>query len=316
MPDVLNAIGNQALSAGLGMVLQGFNDDRQLGQQRRLLEQQYAIDNRMAESNYQRQLRMWKDTNFSAQVEQLKMAGLNPSLLYSKGGPGGVLGNATGSVHSAAAPVGGMEIMNMMATRANIDLIRAQTEKTKAEADAIPTTVEKTKAETASLTQGIKNQRAQVELMEVQRDIAEIEQHIKGRTQNMAIASAETLLRQATATMDMLERQNDIDAKTKQEKIDMIKTELAGMLIQNELQKQQITASKQQIMAMWAEIAQKTIGLSQTERQTVVQEKLAEISGGKLTLEKQQTMMRMVETIMNRLMPSATTVLNAIKPAL
>ena len=46
--------------------------------------------------NYQmnKQLEMWENTNYSAQVEQLKKAGLNPALLYGKGGG---MGATTGS---------------------------------------------------------------------------------------------------------------------------------------------------------------------------------------------------------------------------
>ena len=37
---------------------------------------------------------MWENTNYSTQVEQLKKAGLNPALLYGKGGG---MGATTGS---------------------------------------------------------------------------------------------------------------------------------------------------------------------------------------------------------------------------
>ena len=48
--------------------------------------------------NYQmnKQFEMWENTNYSAQVEQLKKAGLNPALLYGKGGGmGATTGSAT-----------------------------------------------------------------------------------------------------------------------------------------------------------------------------------------------------------------------------
>lgn len=146
--ELLTGMASQAGSAGMGLILQGFNDDRQLGQQRRLLEQQYAIDNKMAESNYERQLRMFKDTGYEAQMQQLKAAGLNPALMYKSGGPGGQLGAAGASVHGASAPVGGMEILNAMMTKAQIDNLNAQTQKTKAETVNVPKTGENIDADT------------------------------------------------------------------------------------------------------------------------------------------------------------------------
>ena len=48
----------------------------------------------MALFNYDQQMKMWEATNYKAQVEQLKKAGLNPGLLYGMGGAGGATTNA------------------------------------------------------------------------------------------------------------------------------------------------------------------------------------------------------------------------------
>ena len=94
------------ISAGLGAVQQvgsmmgigqGRQDRRQIDQQRKLSEQQAEIQNRS-------QMDMWNKTNYEAQVQKLNEAGLNPALLYGKGGSGGAtVGGAVGGGQAANA---------------------------------------------------------------------------------------------------------------------------------------------------------------------------------------------------------------------
>ena len=111
-------------------------------------------------------------------------------------------------------------------------------------------------------------------------------------------------------------RENGIGDATINEKINQIKAEALGAGIENLLKEQNITESKARIGKMIQELAQGWEALSIQERNVKVAEKLAEISGGKLTLEKQQTVLRMVESMMSRLMPAPSTILSQIKPAL
>ena len=101
---------------------------------------------------------MWKATSYPAQMAMLKEAGLNPALIYGSSGPGGMTNVATGNVASGSAPVGGGEIQSMMAMgltrelqRAQIENIKAQTDKTKAETGAVAPGIEKTQAETGNI---------------------------------------------------------------------------------------------------------------------------------------------------------------------
>ena len=79
-----------AIGGVLGMAFQGANDRRQIRQQQKLQDMQIAGNKQLTDYNYAKQLQMWKDTNYSAQVEQLKKAGLNPGLLYGMSGGGGI----------------------------------------------------------------------------------------------------------------------------------------------------------------------------------------------------------------------------------
>lgn len=78
------------------------------------------------------QMDIWKKTNYEAQMAQMKAAGLNPSLMYGKGGQGGVTGSQSGGSAASGtaqqAPMIDLSALNFMRTKAEIDLLRAQAE--------------------------------------------------------------------------------------------------------------------------------------------------------------------------------------------
>lgn len=258
------------IGAGMGLALGGIERKNQFKQQQKMQKLQIQGQMEMTDYNYQKQMQMWKDTSYAAQVEQMKKAGINPALMYGMGGGGGQTASlAQGSVSGGqAAPsygagqsaMSGMGLALMAAQTRNIE---AQTKKTEAEIPNVGKEGVKLDTEVQSLLQGINNAKAQQALTEVQTGIASIEEQIKGKTQNAAQALVMTELRKATAEMDILERNNDIDAKTKEDKINIVKAQLGGMLIGNAAAEQGITASKAQVQQAWAEIAQGWQGLAQ-----------------------------------------------------
>lgn len=128
MSDILNT--------GLGLLLQSHNDKRQVEQQKKLGQQQLGLDIQKMGAQKAMDLQMWKDTNYKAQVEEMNKAGINPALLYGKGGSGGTtIGSSGGSVNAPSAPQGGGEIMGMMMQKAQLDLMKAQKEATEADAN-------------------------------------------------------------------------------------------------------------------------------------------------------------------------------------
>ena len=103
------------ISGGMGLILQGINDRRQLRQQEKLNRQQLAIDKEMTDYAHAKQLEMWEKTNYPAQMEMLKKAGLNPALLYGTSGGGGMtVGSGAASSRAATAPSGGNEMATAM----------------------------------------------------------------------------------------------------------------------------------------------------------------------------------------------------------
>lgn len=86
------------------------------------------------------QLDIWNKTNFPEQVKKMKEAGLNPALMYGGAGGGGSLGSVGAGSASAVtpnieSPTKGMNIDPL--TFAQVENIKASTEKTKAETENI-----------------------------------------------------------------------------------------------------------------------------------------------------------------------------------
>lgn len=131
---------NTVLGGGLGLILGEYNDRRQIKQQQKLTDMQIAGQKQMADYSQAQQFDMWNKTNYAAQVEHMKKAGLNPGLMYGMGGGGGATtGSASGSVSGGSAPTGGGEVgmgMQMALLQAQKENIEADTANKKAGAAA------------------------------------------------------------------------------------------------------------------------------------------------------------------------------------
>lgn len=95
------------LGAGMGLAgtIAGMNSQEQAMQdqwrfEREKMALQAKYNKEQADYSQQLALDMWNKTNYEEQVKHMKAAGLNPALLYSKGGAGGSTAGA-----GTAAPV-------------------------------------------------------------------------------------------------------------------------------------------------------------------------------------------------------------------
>lgn len=95
------------LGAGMGLAgtIAGMNSQEQAMQDQWRLEKekmalQAKYNKEQADYSQQLALDMWNKTNYEEQVKHMRQAGLNPALLYSKGGAGGSTSGA-----GTAAPV-------------------------------------------------------------------------------------------------------------------------------------------------------------------------------------------------------------------
>ena len=132
-------LGNTFLGMlpGIGGIIGGHqNERRDYRNRRNLTRQEYEYQRRLARYGADLQYEMWQKTNYPAQIEMLKAAGLNPGLMYGMSGGGGTTtGSQTGGNVSAAGSGGQMQPMdvtNMMKVLAEIKNIDSSTDVNKA----------------------------------------------------------------------------------------------------------------------------------------------------------------------------------------
>ena len=131
------------LGSGLiGMLGQNRRERRAMENQETLMGIQSRNQMRLNQQGADLQYDMWKKTNYPAQVEMLKEAGLNPGLIYGSAGAGGTTGSQSGgSAQSGNAPspqpIDIQSALNVAMSKAQIEVAKSQANKNDAEAEAI-----------------------------------------------------------------------------------------------------------------------------------------------------------------------------------
>ena len=224
----------QLVNGAMGLVLGGINDRRQLNQQKKLQALQIQGSKELTDYNSQKQLEMWKNTSFPAQMAMLKEAGLNPGLIYANGGQGGSTQLSTGNVTAGNAPVGGQEIQAMMAMglqremqQSQIELIKAQTAKTQAETGAVAPGIEKTQAETGNI--------------KIDTELKQLEKAFQESTFKNRESLINLTLSKLIEETKIIENNREISDATKQQQIKQIFEQVKN-LAADTLQKQAETA--------------------------------------------------------------------------
>lgn len=230
----------QVVNTGLGLLLEGHNDRRQVRQAGKLGQQQLALDMQKMNHSNKLQKEMWDATNYSAQVAHMKKAGLSPGLAYGMSGGGGVTaggGGGGGSVGGAQAPSGGGEMMGMQLLGAQRALVEAQTRKTEAETEktsGVDTTLTATKGAIAELERSLLHD-------------------------NYEAVHGKALAEWAKLEGEAVQAHNKglVAKNTVPEEIKIKQGEVLGVALANELKKEKINLTEEQTKAMVHSIAQK-----------------------------------------------------------
>lgn len=305
MPFIEQA-GLAALNAGMGMMLGQYNDARQIRQQQDLQNLQIRGNKQMMDYGYKQQMQMWRDTNYAAQVAQMKAAGLSPGLIYGmKGGGGITTGSPAGGIQGANAPMGGGEIPTMIGQGMQLELLKAQKENIQADtankqAQTTKTSgvdTQKAQTEIMDLTQGIQNKQAEVALKQVQTDIQHIQKRILAATEQEAIDLAVAELGAAQQKVMQLEIKTFIDRATQNDIVDTIKAELAGTVLRNILTKAQTTTERGKPGVQAAEIDHLQQSAMDIIRRGVQHWRELEMTGKKIGLEEQHELREEMKTI-------------------
>ena len=136
---VVGAIGGEIL----GQFGNAINAGRQYRQTKKMQQMQIDGNKEMGEFNRKQSMRMWQDTNYGAQREQMEKAGINVGLMYGMGGGGGVTAQTPAGQVSGGQPAqqsngqgAGMGIQSAI-MQAQAENLKADTNKKEEEAKEI-----------------------------------------------------------------------------------------------------------------------------------------------------------------------------------
>lgn len=253
--NLAQGAANDVIGGGLGLLLGGINDQRQLNQNQALLNQQVQAGEQLSSYNFGQQYQLWQETNYPAQVKQLEMAGLNPGLLYGKGGGGGATtGSPTGAPSGSSAQQNPGEVQQMMGLQlqnsmlqAQIENIKSQTNKNNVEANkegGVDTDL--VKSQTQLNIQGVTNQQDQDELLKIQRQSDKTKLDILNSTADAQKGYINDLYQQAEQQVIILSNQASVAASTRQLQIAQVCANLANSWMDTVLKQANANLSDQQ----------------------------------------------------------------------
>ena len=254
MSKVLD-IGNKVMGGLAGVGFQGIGQAMQGNYSRGMMDYQQRLQNQNSKYLSDLALRNWRETNFPAQVEQMKKAGLNVGLMSGGGG-------SPGQSVSPTQNVSGQQANNFMGI--GLDAMKLQSEikmneagAKKLEAEAKKTSGVDTEMVEKSITKilsDIDKNNAEIKFKEALQDLSEFELDFKE-------ASMTDELRRITSEADLLEnkvyeaqRDNMIGDATKDDVITGIKREVYGKYLDNVAKKAGIHLTETQTWKLTADI--------------------------------------------------------------
>ncbi|AXH76377.1 MAG: hypothetical protein [Microviridae sp.] len=270
------AIG-QEVASGLGNTAMGMiNQKVQLRGQKKALEQQNA-------ANYD----YWLKTNYSAQKEQLKKAGLNPGLLYGMGGSGG--GQSGGASAMPAAQLGSMDIGNRISQMALLESqkknIDADTELKRQEAlKKAGVDTDLAKAGIVETLQRAATGKTSEELNKVIKDGESLDNLFKQEANPKLLREIDYRIDQLEENVNLLRIQGKINSGTADEVIEQARLRTVGMKLENvftqaktRLTGQQELESIAAVQQKWKDLELKDKGLTLEERRININKWVEEV---------------------------------------
>lgn len=143
--DIMASVGGQLAGNAMGAII-GQNS----------MSDQVAAAKQMAIFNREQQMQLWRDTNYKAQADQMRKAGLNVGLMYGKGGgQGGSVAAAGGQMPSGYSG-NNSNPMEVAASLANLELMKANVKKVEAETKNVEANTETTEKSRDTLIENMR----------------------------------------------------------------------------------------------------------------------------------------------------------------
>lgn len=220
---------------------------------------------------------MFEATGYGAQKRQLLEAGMNPGLLYGKGGPGGTTstpggGTAAGGSAPQAAYMELGQMLQAQKLKAETRLLEATAREKDANVEGTRQGITESQKRIEDITEGILNKRAERNLTNVVAEFRDIEKDVMlarlGMDQDKLMAELRYLGQQTRSAL----AQANVDEATQATRIQIVGLQAANLSLDNALKQAQIQLTGAQKLAVTESILQGYMRLSIDERQLVNQQ--------------------------------------------
>lgn len=330
MKELGMAIGTAAGSI-FGSLMGNKMQQDQFGNQLSLMKKQHEYNEASANAAQKRAYEMWENTNYPAQIEQMKAANLSPALMYGQAGAGGGTvsgaqgqGTSQPTDRSIEMKLKGQEMGLQLANLASqIKLNESQANKNNAEANktaGVDTELAKTSIENLISQTKNENDRnaliwADKRFKEAAADMQEASAKLASG-QNAKIGYEIDQIKKSLDKMDLdmkgIKLDNELKRRVMESKVQeaemSVKALMNSVLVGNskiKLNNQQAEAITDKVMQDWQSIAQQWNKLQQSGQMIEIDRTRMEneakkilndivISGKKLTLEQQQQLLDVV----------------------
>lgn len=251
------AAGAAGSALGIGVQRLGANYDRnqQLKTQQGLTDIQAQAEKDLMEYQQQKQLEMWQKTSYSAQMNEMNKAGINPALLYGMSGGGsqtvgGTMPSVSGGTaqHVNSGAIGMQAGMQLALLASQKNVLDTQAEKNKAEATKISgTDTKESQTRIDSLMQGIDNARQQYEIQRLDITLKNIENYEKQSSQEDRLDYIEYQTKIAARQLTLATNEAQLSTETLDNKIKIVALETIGAALKNIQTKTQTTKTESDI---------------------------------------------------------------------
>lgn len=261
----------------VGMGISELTHPQQLRHQQDFMNQQIEGQKKLASYNQALAIDTWNKTNYEQQVKHMENAGLNPGLLYGKGGGGGATTNfgGGGNVTSGTAPNAsantGMALQmasQMRLLNAQAENIETDTELKKKQAVKTETEVPKVQAETENTRTQTEYTKSQTAINEFNKKIAEVESDIALANKSNRIGMLNEEYNNLVAHTKLTQSEKDLVDKQLIEtttKIALMESNIAVNHKDLQLKSAQINEIAQDLQIRWKQLATNQYN-SETER--------------------------------------------------
>lgn len=213
--------GQAVVGQGLGMLFGKSQDKRQIKQQKKLNDLAIESNKEMLNYSQEKQLEMWKATNYKPTVEEMKAAGINPGLLYGMSGGGGATTGAGGMSVGAAGAADASSTQQANTASAGMGMqMAAQTQLLQAQKENIEADTANKKADTGSKQQDIIGK--------------ELANYVAGETQQEAVEKIIAEASKATDEAGQAGLKTDHDMQTFEAKVKATQEEALRKILENE----------------------------------------------------------------------------------